>query len=93
MSNPYRACLFVSGVSCGGPALQAIVMEAGAMRSIVALLRSGSPAGRDSAAWALAELAAVDVYGTRAAMRREKARLWLHKGIHCWGCLPPSLPV
>ena len=44
------------------------------MRSIVALLRSGSPSGRDSAAWALAELAAVDVYGTRAAMRREKVR-------------------
>ena len=42
------------------------------MRSIVALLRAGSPSGRDSAAWALAELAAVDVYGTRAAMRREK---------------------
>ena len=47
-------------------------MESGAMRSIVALLRAGSPSGRDSAAWALAELAAVDVYGTRAAMRREK---------------------
>ena len=56
---------------------QAIVMEAGAMRSIVALLRAGSPSGRDSAAWALAELAAVDVYGTRAAMRREKVTVMM----------------
>ena len=41
----------------------------------------GSPDGRDSAAWALAELAAVDVASsttttsTRTTMRREKVRL------------------
>lgn len=49
-------------------------MEAGAMRAVVGLLKSGSPDGRDSAAWALAELASVDVCGTRMAMRREKVR-------------------
>ena len=49
-------------------------MEAGALRSMVGLLKSGSPDGRDSAAWALAELAAVDVFGTRMAMRREKVQ-------------------
>ena len=56
---------------------QNLAMEAGAMKAVVSLLKSGSPEGRDSAAWALAELASEDVYGTRMAIRREKVR---------WGC-------
>lgn len=47
-------------------------MDAGALRAIVSLMKNGSTAGRDSAAWALAELAAADFYGTRITMRREK---------------------
>ena len=44
------------------------------MKAVLGLLRSGSPEGRDSAAWALAELASEDVHGTCKAMRREKVR-------------------
>ena len=57
----------------GGP-LQSLVMETGALRAIVSLMKSSSPAGRDSAAWALAELSAADVYGSRMSMRREKVQ-------------------